>query len=161
MEHNTEKLVDDILESYRSHELITRLDEENILNKEILIEVTEKIRQLLFPGYFDPNRVRTEYAKFLVGERLEFIQYHLRKQVAKALGKQDDYEYFIQRSQNYKNMYNPQTHRRRDTLNYIVNHSIDGIFFTSERCRERYLHWFPEGPFPARKRSVMYCNWYP
>ena len=40
MEHNTEKLVDDILESYRSHELITRLDEENILNKEILIEVT-------------------------------------------------------------------------------------------------------------------------
>ncbi len=31
-------------------------------------------------------------------------------QVAKALGKQDDYEYFIQRSQNYKNMYNPQTH---------------------------------------------------
>ena len=78
--------MDDILESYRSHELITRLDEENILNKEILIEVTEKIRQLLFPGYFDPNRVRTEYAKFLVGERLEFIQYHLRKQVAKALG---------------------------------------------------------------------------
>ena len=48
--------------------------------------MTEKIRQLLFPGYFDPNRVRTEYAKFLVGERLEFIQYHLRKQVAKALG---------------------------------------------------------------------------
>ena len=86
MEHNTEKLVDDILKSYRRHELITRLDEENILNKEILIEVTEKIRQLLFPGYFDPNRVRTEYAKFLVGERLEFIQYHLRKQVAKALG---------------------------------------------------------------------------
>ncbi|BCI60750.1 GH92 family glycosyl hydrolase [Solibaculum mannosilyticum] len=30
-------------------------------------------------------------------------------QVAKALGKQDDYEYFIQRSQNYKNMFNPET----------------------------------------------------
>ncbi len=40
------------------------------------------------------------------------------------------------------NMYNPQTHRRRDTLNYIVNHSIDGIYFTSERCRERYLQKF-------------------
>ena len=40
------------------------------------------------------------------------------------------------------NMYNPQTHRRRDTLNYIVNHSIDGIFFTSERCREQYLQKF-------------------
>lgn len=40
------------------------------------------------------------------------------------------------------NMYNPQNHRRRDTLNYIVNHSIDGIFFISERCRERYLQKF-------------------
>ena len=86
MEHNTEKLVDNILESYGRHKLIARLDEENILNKDILIEVAEKIRQLLFPGFFDPNRVRTEYAKFLVGERLEFIQYHLKKQVAKALG---------------------------------------------------------------------------
>ena len=54
-----------------------------------MIEVVEKIRQLLFPGFFDPNRVRTEYVKFLVGERMEFIQYHLRKQVAKALGNRD------------------------------------------------------------------------
>ena len=89
MKRNTEQLVDAILESYEQYDTITRLDEDNILNKEILIEVVEKIRQLLFPGFFDPNRVRTEYVKFLVGERMEFIQYHLRKQVAKALGNRD------------------------------------------------------------------------
>ena len=89
MKRNTEQLVYAILESYEQYDTITRLDEDNILNKEILIEVVEKIRQLLFPGFFDPNRVRTEYVKFLVGERMEFIQYHLRKQVAKALGNRD------------------------------------------------------------------------
>ena len=48
----------------------------------------ENIRRILFPGFFDNNRVRADYLKFLVGERLEFIQYHLQKQVARALGAQ-------------------------------------------------------------------------
>lgn len=40
------------------------------------------------------------------------------------------------------NMYNPQTHRRRDTLNYIVNRSIDAIFFTNENSKEKYIQKF-------------------
>lgn len=40
------------------------------------------------------------------------------------------------------NMYNPVTHRRRDTLNYSINHSVDAIFFTSERCKEKYIQKF-------------------
>ncbi|MCH5209986.1 MAG: serine acetyltransferase [Oscillospiraceae bacterium] len=60
-----------------------------MLSKDILIEVVEELRKLLFPGFFDNNRARSEYIKFLAGERLEFIQYHLRKQVAKALGNQE------------------------------------------------------------------------
>ena len=35
------------------------------------------------------NKVRSEYLKFLVGERLEFIQYHLKKQVSNAFANQD------------------------------------------------------------------------
>lgn len=89
MEHRTEELVNDILESYDQYGMTTRLDEENILNREVLIEVVQKVRQVLFPGYFDPNRVRREYVKFLVGERMEFIQYHLKKQIAKALGSEE------------------------------------------------------------------------
>ena len=89
MERNTEQLVGNILESYEKYELTCKLDADTILNKEILIEVVEKIRQLLFPGFFDSNRIRKEYIKFLVGERMEFIQYHLKKQIARALGSQE------------------------------------------------------------------------
>lgn len=89
MANNTEELVDIILDSYDKYDLTVRIDVENMLNKDILIEVIGEIRKLLFPGFFDNNRVRSEYIKFLVGERLEFIQYNLRKQMAKAFWNQD------------------------------------------------------------------------
>lgn len=89
MANKTEELVDIILDSYKEHDLTVRIDAENILNKDILIQVLEEIRKILFPGYFDNNRIRKDYIKFIVGERLEFVQYNLKKQVAKSLGSVD------------------------------------------------------------------------
>lgn len=83
--NNTDKLVDILLESYNEYELTSRIDKDNIVNKEILIKVVEEIRKVLFPGFFDNNKVRSEYVRYLVGERLEFIQYNLKKQIARAL----------------------------------------------------------------------------
>ena len=82
---NVPKLVEMLLESYNKDELTCRIDKDNIVNKEILINVVEELRRLLFPGFFDNNKVRSEYARYLAGERLEFIVYHLKKQIAKAL----------------------------------------------------------------------------
>jgi len=87
--NKTEELVDIILDSYKEHDLTVRIDAENILNKDILIQVLEEIRKILFPGYFDNNRIRKDYIKFLIGERLEFVQYNLKKQVAKSFGSVD------------------------------------------------------------------------
>ena len=82
MSSNTENTVNTILESYKKHELICRIDEDNIVNKDTLIKIVEELRRLLFPGFFDKNKVRSEYIRYLLGERLEFIQYNLKKQVA-------------------------------------------------------------------------------
>ena len=83
---NTEELIGSILESYEEHPSVTKLDVDNILNREILIRVLEKLREIVFPGYFDPARIRSEYIKYILGDHIEFIQHHLTKQVAKALG---------------------------------------------------------------------------
>lgn len=85
-EENSEQLIDAILQSYDKHDVTVRVGADNIVNKEILIETMEEIRRILFPGFFDGNRVRNEYLKYLVGERIEFIQYNLRKQIAKVCG---------------------------------------------------------------------------
>lgn len=85
----TEALVEEMLKSYREYPVSTRLNVTNILNRETLIDVLQKVREILFPGYYDNSRVRAEYVKYTVGEKIEFVQYHLTKQVAIALGTQE------------------------------------------------------------------------
>ena len=89
MKHRTEQIVDTILESYGKYDLTSRIDAENRLNKAIIIEVLERIRRVLFPGFFDDGKTSSEYIKYMVGEHLEFIQYNLKKQIARALGSDD------------------------------------------------------------------------
>lgn len=90
MSERSEKIINNILESYDKHEETIHVDSENIVNKEVLISVIEEIRKVLFPGFFDQNRVRSEYIKYLIGQRIEFIQYHLKKQIARVLGNAED-----------------------------------------------------------------------
>ena len=86
MSEKSEEIVDSLLESYRKYDLTCKLDREDILNRDILIDVLEKLREVVFPGFFDPTRIRSDYMKFILGERIEFIEHHLRKQIGKALG---------------------------------------------------------------------------
>ena len=86
MSYNAEKTVTNILESYNSYPTINGTNKDNILNKEMIIKVTEKIRGLLFPGFFYNNKVvEADYLSFIVGEQLEDIHYILKKQIEIAL----------------------------------------------------------------------------
>lgn len=85
----TDALVESLMKSYDEYPLGTRLDQERLLNRDILIRVLETTRQILFPGYFETNRVRREYLRYLTGDRLEYIQYNLKKQISIALGNLD------------------------------------------------------------------------
>lgn len=89
MSEKTNALIGTILDSYKAHDLTVRVDGENMVNKDTLIEVIGEIRRVLFPGYFDKYRVRSEYLQFLIGERIEFIQYNLKKQIARAMGNKE------------------------------------------------------------------------
>lgn len=84
-----DSLIEEILKSYREHPESTRFAETGILNRELLIDVLYRIREVLFPGFYDKNRVREEYVRYIVGEKIEYIQYQLTKQVAVALGTRD------------------------------------------------------------------------
>ena len=87
--NKTEKLITGILDSYKKYDITDKTDSENMLSRDTLIEVVKELRKILFPGFFDDSKARSEYIKFIVGERVEFVQYHLRKQIAKALGNQE------------------------------------------------------------------------
>lgn len=88
--NHSDKLVDKILENYDKHELTKRIDADNIVSRDVLISIIKELRKLLFPGYFDNMKIRSGYVKYLVGERLEYIEYNLKQQVANALKNYDD-----------------------------------------------------------------------
>ena len=92
MSETAHKIIDDILESYNEHDITVHVEAENIVNKEIVIKIVEELRKILFPGFFDTNRVRNEYLRYLVGQRIEFVQYHLKKQISRALRTEDGCE---------------------------------------------------------------------
>ena len=89
---SVEKLVQDILKSYDEHELTVRIDTESALNKDVLIKIIEEMQKILFPGFFDENRVRGEYIEYLLGSHLEFVQYNLKKQIAKVFEREKMFE---------------------------------------------------------------------
>lgn len=82
-----------ILESYNKYELTNRFGEDHIVSRDILIQLVKELRKLLFPGYFDNKKVKKEYVRYYIGEKLEYIEYNLKKQVERALkneGSTDD-----------------------------------------------------------------------
>ena len=129
--YTTDSLVDMLLDSYCNHELICRIDQDNMINKDVLISVTDEIRKILFPGFFDNNKVRSEYARFLVGEKLEFIQYNLKKQIAKALdnlpeNKDADRETIIEKAGEITQSFLETLPKMRDYLQTDVEAAYNG-----------------------------------
>lgn len=83
---NSDLIVKDILDSYNKYEITRRIDADSQLNKDTIIEIVETMRRILFPGFFAENKAKTEYLSYIVGEKVEFVHYHLRKQICNALG---------------------------------------------------------------------------
>lgn len=127
----SDRLIEEILQSYQDHPESTRFSGKNILNRELLIDILYKIREILFPGFYDKNRVRAEYVRYLVGEKIEFIQYNLTKQVSLALGTQDICEecprsVLMQKAENIVDEFLKQIPALREYLATDVQAAYDG-----------------------------------
>ena len=84
MSETTDKIVKDILESYREDQLTTQIDKSSQPNRAVVVDVLESIRKLVFPGFFEVKNLRSEYIEYYVVELVEDIKYHLSKQMMKA-----------------------------------------------------------------------------
>ena len=84
MSETTDKIVKDILESYREDQLTTQIDKSSQPNRAVVVDVLESIRKLVFPGFFEVKNLRSEYIEYYVGELVEDIKYHLSKKMMKA-----------------------------------------------------------------------------
>lgn len=78
-------LVGAILGSYREYPQTCSISTRHRLNNAIIIDLLDKIRSVVFPGFFETKTLNENSIEYHIGELLEDIQYRLTKQVTKAL----------------------------------------------------------------------------
>lgn len=80
-----DQLVRGLMESYESCPQICNIDSTNRINREVILEIMEMLRLLIFPGYFEMRNLKSSSLEYHVGEVMENVQHHLTKQVIRAL----------------------------------------------------------------------------
>ncbi|MDR2097427.1 MAG: serine acetyltransferase [Spirochaetaceae bacterium] len=79
------EIVDMLLKSYQEIEDTIKIDSVYQLNRSLLIEIIEKLRRLIFPGYFVKKYIAKSFVEYHTGELVEEIFFDMTKQIAIAL----------------------------------------------------------------------------
>ena len=82
IEKRIESVVDTILEDYSGGRDIDKMEQSSQPDKDVVIDVLEKLRKIVFPGYFREKNYRTYNAKHNLSTLIEDVMYHLSSQIA-------------------------------------------------------------------------------
>jgi len=92
VEKSIEQVVDRILEDYGNGRDIDSLEVSRQPDKDIIIEVIEKLRRIIFPGFFRDKTYRIYNAKHNLSMLIEDVMFNLSRQVALVLPEGADAE---------------------------------------------------------------------
>ena len=81
IENRIEQVVDSILEDYRSGRDIDRLEPLQCPDRDVIIDIIEKLRRIVFPGYFRDKNYKYYNAKPNLSVLIEDVMVHLTRQM--------------------------------------------------------------------------------
>ncbi len=81
IEQQIEAVVDTILEDYSGGRDIDKLEQAAQPDKDTIIDLIEKLRRIVFPGYFREKNYRTYNAKHNLSMLIEDVMYNLSQQI--------------------------------------------------------------------------------
>ncbi len=82
MEQRISQVVDTILEDYGADRDIDKIEQFRRPDKDIIIDIIEKLRRIVFPGYFKDKNYRGYTAKHNLSMLIEDVMFHLSRQIA-------------------------------------------------------------------------------
>ena len=85
LEQQIEQVVDTILEDYRMDRDIDRMEYFRQPDKDVIIDIIEKLRRIVFPGYFLDKTYRIYNAKHNLSMLIEDVMFNLTQQVSLVL----------------------------------------------------------------------------
>ena len=81
-EEKIEAVVDSILQDYKNDRDVDRLELTSTPDKDVVIDIIEKLRRIVFPGYFRDKNYQIYNAKHNLSMLIEDVMFHLTQQVA-------------------------------------------------------------------------------
>ena len=85
IEQQIENVVDTILEDYSLERDIDKMESFRQPDKDQVIDIIEKLRRIVFPGYFRDKTYRIYNAKHNLSMLIEDVMYNLSRQIALVL----------------------------------------------------------------------------
>lgn len=82
IEQRIESVVDSILQDYSGGRDIDRIEAGCRPDRDVVIDIIEKLRRIVFPGYFRDKNYRTYNAKHNLSMLIEDVMYNLNQQIA-------------------------------------------------------------------------------
>ncbi len=82
IEEKIENVVDKILADYGTGRDIDRIENFRQPDKDVIIDIIEKLRRVVFPGYFRDKNYRVYNAKNNLSMLIEDVMFHLNRQMA-------------------------------------------------------------------------------
>ena len=82
IEKQIENVVDSILQDYEAGRDIDKLDMLRRPDKDVIIDVIEKLRRIVFPGYYKDKNYRIYNAKHNLSMLIEDVMFNLNRQIA-------------------------------------------------------------------------------
>ena len=82
IEQQIETLADSILEDYRCGRDIDRIEIARKPDRDVIVDIIEKLRKIVFPGYFRDKNYRIYNAKHNLSVLIEDVMFNLNRQVS-------------------------------------------------------------------------------
>ena len=82
IEQRIETVVDTILQDYSGNRDIDKMEQSAQPDKDLIIDLIEKLRRIVFPGYFREKNYRIYNAKHNLSMLIEDVMYNLSRQIA-------------------------------------------------------------------------------
>ena len=85
MEQEVQKLAADILEDYKGNRAIDRMEDFfNQPDKDVIIDIVNKMLRILFPGYYRDKSYRVYNAVSQLSMQIEDVMYYLSREIEKV-----------------------------------------------------------------------------
>ena len=85
IEQQIERVVDSILQDYRNDRDVDKMDLLRHPDKDIIIDIIQKLRRIIYPGYSKEKNYRIYNAKHNLSMLIEDVMFNLNRQVALVL----------------------------------------------------------------------------